>query len=382
MIKYGVKLLLWEADPNPQGLYPIYLRVTINRVRRYIASGIFLKEKDWDAKTEMIRAAHPLHAQYNPDLQTRKKNVIQYIVEQQVAGNTLSADQVKVHFAASRNLHNIFDFIAEYRDNVRHKREGSTLKNYDKYSRKLELFHGSRQLAFEEIDLPFLQRYENSLRDEGLDGNYIYANWKMLKTFFNAARRRGIISHYPFNNYENPTYQQKDKDRLTLMELDRWEAYADSVEDPVLKQTAVYFLLGCYSGLRISDWFAFDLRQHVVEDRILLRAKKNKEWVTMPISAPLHRNLLRMRLLPLTITEQEINRALKDIAKLVKIKKHLSTHCGRGTFAQTICAEQGISLEVCAELMGVTVATCAKAYYRTTNRKILRECQDAWKGLK
>lgn len=29
MLKYHVKLLLWKNDPNPQGLFPVYVRVTI-----------------------------------------------------------------------------------------------------------------------------------------------------------------------------------------------------------------------------------------------------------------------------------------------------------------------------------------------------------------
>lgn len=382
MIKYGVKLLHWKNDPNAHGLFPIYIRVTINRERKYIATGIFLSEKHWEAKSEQIKEGHAMHSVYNPDLTDRKQKIIRAIVEKQMAGQTITAGQVKAMFTGGIDMHNIFDFMDEYRKAVQHKREDSTLENYAKFSRKLELFHGSRNLAFEEIDLAFLQRFEDSLRAEGLADNYVWANFKMLKTFFNAARKRDVITAYPFNQYENPEYLAGDKDRLTLEELAGWLEYAKKVTDPVDKQTAIYFLLGCYTALRISDWYQFDIDKHVQGKNLRLRAKKNGEWVTMPISGPAAKVLQLIRETPLTADEPVINRALKDIANRLKIKKHLTTHCGRHTFAVTICAENGIGVEVCAELMGITVQTCVNNYYKTTKAKIDAECVKAWKKMK
>lgn len=382
-MKYTVKLLLRETDPNTQGLFPVYLRVTISRDRKYIATGIFLQKKHWDEKAEQIKAGHPMHQVYNPDLTDRKQRVIRLIVERNLKGQATTAAQVKAIFTGTADLHNIFEFIDEYRKDVQHKRKAGTLENYAKYSRKLELFQGSRILAFEEIDIAYLQRYENSLRAEGLDGNYIFANFKMLRTFFNAARRRQIITCYPFANYENPVYRVKGKEYLTLPELDRWEQYADTVKDLTGRQTAVYFLLGSYTGLRLSDWLQFDINKHVVDNIFLIRAEKNNEWITMPITARLRRTLNRVARTPLTITEQEMNRTLKNIAKdkKVKISKKLSTHCARGTFAVTMCANQGIGVEVCAKLMGISIKVCADAYYRVTNKKIENEVIKAWGEL-
>lgn len=384
MIKYSVSLMLWKNDPNPKGLFPVYIRVTISRDRKYIATGIFIQEKHWDPKVEQVKEGNPMHELYNADLTTRKQAAIRAIVDKQVKGEMITAGQVKEQFSARHNLHNIFDFIDDYKKNLLHKRKPGTLSNYEKYSRKLLLFHGSRNLAFEDINTDYLQRYEDSLRAELLDGNYIFANFKMLRTFFNAARKKKIIACYPFSEYENPTYSQKDKDYLNLYELDRWERYADITYNPTLKQAAIYFLLGCYTGLRVSDWQLFDPKKNIRAGSIRLRAKKNGEWVTMPITARLYRTLERVGKTPLTISEPEINRSLKDIAKAdaVKINKHLTSHGGRHTFAVTMCADQGIGVEVCAELMGITVATCAKTYYKVTKNKIAQECMEAWKDLK
>ena len=102
----------------------------------------------------------------------------------------------------------------------------------------------------------------------------------------------------------------------------------------------------------------------------------------MPISAPLKHNFARMSAHPLAMSEPEIDRLLKDIAPKIKAKKYLTTHSGRHTFAVTLYADRGIGLEVCAELMGTTVATCQQAYYRVTKSKIAKECNEKWAELK
>lgn len=383
MLKYGVKLMLWKNDPTPTGLFAVYLRIRVSGVTKYLSTGIYLADKYWDPRAEQVKEGHPMHAVYNPDLTSRKQMVIRAIVDRQMKGETITAGQVKEQFSKGRNLHNIFDFVAQFSEEVFHKRTASTIDNYRKHALKLEQYHGSKALCFEDITPDYLKKFEADLR-KTVGNNYTSSIWSTIRTFFNAAIKRKVITCYPFDEYENPEYEAPVKAYLTLPELARWEKYAEKVKDNPLRQTAAWFLLGCYSGLRISDWLTFDPDTHITGDRILLHAKKNGEQVTMPLSAPLKRAIARIRACPLTIEEPTINRLLKTVAKdpAVKINKHLTTHCARHTFFITICAEQGIGVEVAAELGGITVKVCAENYYRVSNKKIMDETRKAWESLK
>jgi len=385
MLKYAVRLVLW-SDKNTQGLFPVYIRILIDRQRSLIATGIFIPKKQWDDAGERIKDTHPMASVYNPDLQERKAKIIRFLVEKQLGGERVTAAEVKGRFTGCRDLHNIFQFVDHFIAECRGKKADSTLENYRKHALRLQLFHGSRDLAFEEITPEFLGRYEQHLRNpidpkDAVGSNYIAALWQTLKTFFNAARKRRIITCYPFDEYENPVYEGPGKEHFTLAELGRLEEYADKSTDPFLKQTAIYFLLGCYTGLRISDWYVFDLKKHVDGKRIRIRAKKNGEWVMMPISAPLARNLKRMEAFPLTSPEQVLNKSMRIIAAELGIPKRLTTHCGRHTFAVTLCCERGIGAEVTAELMGITLKTCVDAYYRISSSRVDHDTAVAWKGL-
>lgn len=386
MIKYKLALILWRHDSNGNGEDPIYLRLRVNGVLKYISTGHYVMAKYWDVKNQAVKDSHLKASIINSEIHDLKTKIQNTLVKYKLNGETISAAQIKDQFSKGIDLHNIFDFIDQYIIDMKGKREESTLDNYRKYSRKLLIYHGNRALSFEQMTKEWLQGYENWLRaedDEGksLDGNYVFANFKMLKTFFNAAKKKQIITVYPFAQYESPEYKQKEKDYLTLKELDRLEELADKLTDRVDKQTAVYFLHGCYCGLRLSDWYQFRHEKHVVGKNIRIMAKKNGEQVSMPVTSRLKRNLDRIKKLPLDIEEQVINRTLKELANTLKIKKHLTSHCARKTFAVTMCADQGIGVEVCASLMGITVAVCVQNYYRVSGAKINAECLRAWESI-
>lgn len=387
-MKLSLHHILWNNDPNTKGQLPIYLRITIDRKVAYLASGDFIEERQWDIKNEQVKN-HPLERDINARLRDIKAKVSHKFNERLLAGKHISAKELKAIFSGGMDMHNLFDFSETFIKEVQHKRSSGTLENYRKHLLRLEQYVGSRNLFFEDIDPYWLGKYETTLREQWIDkeqtkrlsNNYIHALFKTLKVIFNAALKKGIITDYPFDRYENPIYTAPVKDYLTIQEIGLIEEFADNTKDKVLKQTAVYFLFGISTGLRISDWYRFKINDHISNNKVLLRAKKNGEWVAMPVNAILKRNLARMKRLPLSIEEPTINEKLKVIASILGINKHLTSHTGRHTFAITLCADRGVSSETCAVLMGITIATCVENYYRVTNRKIDAETVKAWEGL-
>jgi len=373
-MKYSVKLLLYEHQANTKGQYPIYCRITINRKQSYLSTGHFIDKQYWDEKNERVKSGHLQAHTINPDITTRKQDIIKALVGYQVKGQQITPAALKAMVSLKLDLHNLFDFAEAYHKEVHHKRSAGTHKQYKKYMKIIETYHGSKALTFEEITHDFLIKFEAHLRCKKFSGNYIHNIWKNLKALFNAAKKRGVITCYPFDTYENPIYEAPTKDYLTFKELDALEKIADSTSNPTTKQTVIYFLLGAYTGLRVSDWRQFSLDKHIKEGRLYLRAKKNGEWVTMPVIGRLARHLERVKECPLKITEQEMNRTLKQLLP----GKKITTHTGRHTFAITMCGEQGISAETASELMGITLKTCVENYYKVTNRKIDKECSAAW----
>lgn len=370
------------------GLCTVNVRITADRKQTYVNTGVRVLPSNWDGKTQTVVGV-PGATQLNVMISTTYNQVLQNINRSKMDEKQLTAKAIRNAFV-EKDKQNIFNFSEKYSEDVTNKREKGTLNNYERHMRKLEEFNKSRNLTFEEIDVPYLQSYEKWIRkqkvkykgtERPVNNNYVFVLLKAIRTMFNAALKQGVVTATPFKTYEFPIYRPPIKDYLSISELESWEAFVDETTNKSLKQAGIYFLLGCYTGLRVSDWIRFDTNIHVKADRILLRAKKNGEWVGMKISKPLSRNLERMRDVPLTIEEQTINEKLKIIAEKIKIKKDLTTHSGRHTFAITLCAERGMSAENCAALMGITVKTCIDSYYRVTREKLDSATDTAWSDL-
>jgi site-specific recombinase XerD len=362
-----------RKDKPKNGLLPIYMEIKLQGKRSRQTTGYYILPKQWDETSQQVKS-HPIKDEINTDLIDRKKKLMGQIVDARVQNKRITTKDLNTDFFTFAD-----DMIASYRN----KRKPGTLSNYEKHLRKLEDFVGIRLLPIEDITHEFLINFENWIaenRNARKDNtNYAHAILKTIRRVFTLAEKKGY--HNPFKGYEMPEYTAGDKDHLTVQELDKWTKFYKETKDDYLKEAALYFLFGCYTGLRISDWYLFNYRKQVHKDHVALRAKKNGEWITIPLHNRLKFVLSEMRTLPLESQEILLNRRFKDISEELELNKSISSHCGRKSFAVTMCLERGISSETAAELMGITLSTFVNAYSRVTPFKIKAETTKAWGKL-
>jgi integrase len=265
------------------------------------------------------------------------------------------------------------------------KLKASTGDLYDMQIKLFQQFWGSEELRFSEINDDFLTKFQNWL-NENYSPNTVVHHYNIFMGWVNAAVAAKIIS-YPFTSNESPEGEETEKEYLDENEIHRFVEYADDVTKPLgLRTAAAWFLHGCFTAHRVSDWMQFDPAKHIKGDEIRLRAKKNQTPVHMLIQDYLAENLERIKQMPLESLSWNSKTAL--INKLAKylglicqdlgITKELTSHCGRKTFAVTMCASMGVPINICAEWMGITIETCEKSYYRLTDYRKREIAKDTW----
>lgn len=383
MQKATVRLLLKNNKRNQLGQVPIYLRVTANRKQSYISTGHYILKSQWDDKGELVKSSHVLHQEINHDITDKKRKILDELFQASVDKRFKSAAGIKQVVAGDQK--NIFKFSEKLIKDSMHRRATSTIDNYQKHMKMLERYVGNRELLFDRIDPDYLRGFETWLRGQIKSrkedsNNYIAAIMRTIRKHFNEAMSQGLTSNYPFHKYKLPKETPGNKDFLSLKELKKWHDFTFETEHETLKEVALYFLFGCYTGLRLSDWKDF-AEAKIREKNISLKATKNKAWVAVPLHDGLVQVIKEMKKIPLTLKEPVINRNLKKIAEYLKIKKSISSHCARKTFAVTMCLERGVSSETAAKLMGITLTVFEKSYSFITADKIKSETDKAWKDL-
>jgi len=70
------------------------------------------------------------------------------------------------------------------------------------------------------------------------------------------------------------------------------------------------------------------------------------------------------------ISNQKLNSYLKEITDLCGIKKNLTFHIARHTFATTITLSNGVPIETVSKLLGHTKITTTQIYAKVIERKV------------
>lgn len=70
---------------------------------------------------------------------------------------------------------------------------------------------------------------------------------------------------------------------------------------------------------------------------------------------------------------QKMNSYLKEIADLCLIKKNLTTHTARHSYATSVCLANGVSIENVAKMLGHTNIKMTQHYARVLDSSILKD---------
>lgn len=278
-----------------------------------------------------------------------------------------------------KNKRESVEYFHDFIDSLAHELQGKfsvvRLRHYSTMAAKVKPF-GSKLSS---ITIKWLQDFEAHLRKPGpdgkrLDGNTIKSNMAILKACLNKAVDKGLIEKKQFEKYKIPTYTQKLPVYLTEPELDKIKDFADNIEKRGHKIAAYYFLLSSYTGYRISDSKRFNYEEMVHDGKIVLRATKNKEIVSIPIYPKLQEILDFVKYHPFDLSEQKAREYIKEICNFKGIKKQVKFHSSRNSFCMMLI-DKGFSLDEVARLIGDTLDV-ARIYGHISNPHLEKRFKD------
>ena len=73
------------------------------------------------------------------------------------------------------------------------------------------------------------------------------------------------------------------------------------------------------------------------------------------------------------LSNQKTNAYLKELADICGLKKKLTYHVARHSFAVTVCLENGIPIETLSKVLGHTSLRVTQAYAKITYKKIMND---------
>ena len=364
-VKFSLK------EPNSKTETLIYLVFNYQYKRFKYSTGEKIIPTYWNSKTQRAKETKKFieYPEFNSRLDTLQSAF--NTVFRRLLNDGIQPNNELIKKELEKRLNNkllkkkkitLFEFIENYiEESLNFKQKSTvtvyktTLKHLKNYSLKT-----NNNVDFDSINLTFYSSFMKYLSiDLEMSNNTVGKYIKTIKSFLNEATERGINENLEFRKRKFKTLKEEtDKVYLSNEELEKIQSHNFSNREH-LDKVRDLFLIGCYTGLRFSD-FTQIKEENVFLDKSIIKitTKKTNERVTIPMHKVVKTVLKKHKYsLPNSYTNQVMNKYIKEIAELCgintlteittskagKIQKHslpkfelITTHTARRSFATNL----------------------------------------------
>ncbi|APD06540.1 hypothetical protein UJ101_01009 [Flavobacteriaceae bacterium UJ101] len=321
----------------------IYVRfLGHDRYDERTVTGLKIKKDQWSVKDQKVKPKSivPQREFINNHLIHLKSHLydaynVTYNSKSYIKKNWLK-DEVNKYFGRAKKdeTYKIYftDWVGKFiqDSHKRLKKDGngtislSTQKYYKTVYNKLIQYEKYKKikLRFEDINLKFYEDIVFYLReDQKLNNNTIGGTINKIKLFCKQIELQGLPINIQYKEFKAPSNKTFDT-YLNEDEINKIFHY-DFSKQPSLDNARDLFIIGLWTGLRISDFMRLkDL--NINEEFIEITTQKNDE----PVIIPMHKQIKSILKkynddLPYKISDQKFNKHIKRICKIVGIDQKI-----------------------------------------------------------
>ena len=388
-MKATVEVVCYKSKPLKDGTFPLMLRVTKDRKRKYVSLGLSLHEKFWDFEKSKPKRNCPNKEQIERLIAAKTAEYNDLIVEMTAQQREYTVETLVSHFHNQVRCATVVELYDKLIDDMKRSGKLGNAGVY-KYSRtSLLKFTGQRlQIPFSDIDAVWLRRYENWLRTSGCGDTTISQLFRTLRSVFNKAVELQLVKrdYYPFDAYKVSKFDTRTKKRAIAKEdvrkviaLDLSQGYPS---ERLARDIFVFSYFG--AGINFAD-IALLKYGNVRDGRVQYVRKKTGKPINFLLTEEMRNIIAKYQqqgqtdedyIFPILDrrvhrTEQQrydrthkvltnTNRWLRKIGQRVGIE-HLTTYVARHTFA-TVLKRSGVNIAIISESLGHSALSTTQIY--------------------
>ena len=371
---------------NKEGKTPVLIRIYLNKERLSLGStGLAVNPIQWDSEKEKVKGHSAEALEVNRKIEEIRADILTIYKRLEVTVDDLTPERIKSEYCGQTDtLNSIVELFDKHNEDVRAQvginKTAATLQKYENskrhFTRFLKAKYNRTDLKFSELTPLVIHNFEIYLLTVAhCCPNTATKILKLFKTITLYGRRHGFLSHDPF---VNKRFHTQDSSRGFLTDEEIQRIIGKEISIPRLDLVRDIFIFSCFSGLAYIDVsnltedniVELDGREWIMTRRQKTRVATNIILLDIPKRiiekyAPVRKN---GHLLPI-LSNQKMNAYLKEIADLCNIRKPLSFHMARHTFA-TMSLSKGVPIESVSKMLGHTNIKTTQIYARITNKKI------------
>tara|TARA_R110002096_G_scaffold433220_1_gene651557 strand:- start:399 stop:1643 length:1245 start_codon:yes stop_codon:yes gene_type:complete len=369
----------------------LFLRYTHKKRVTYFTTSKNIDDKYWDAKNQQIKRSYPGSDRFNILIKKIRQRVEDIANGILIEGDDPMPNIVKQQYQEKKDEQNkktqytFFEYANKYiEDSKKHKKHG-TIKTYTKTINKLHQYekYARVHLDWHNIDIDFYYDFiEYYTQVLGFTNNGFGGLIKVIKAILNDATEKGYNTH---NGHLNKGFKaiKEEVNNIYLSDEELQRIIDLNLSyDKQLERVRDLFIVGCYTGLRFSD-FSQIKKESFIGNILQIKTLKTGQWVKIPVMQQVLDVIAKYEDqpngLPKSCQNQTMNKHLKEIGRKAKIDemilkirnrgkqrietsipkyKLISTHTARRSFA-TNMFKRGVPSRV---IMAVTGHSTERAF--------------------
>ena len=398
-MRVSTKLKL-RRTPNKEGKKAIVVQVIIDRKPTEYTTGQSIQESLFDKKKQIVKSRHPHSIRINKEIQDYKNRIDEIIFKLRQKGMPFSKDDIRKELKGNKNKgvqasnHTLVSYLEEYITTNPDDWKHATLVSYKSTLKKLKAYDANTALS--KLDSDFVKGYRRYLEQRNLNTNSINKELKNLRRIVNTAISKEYLEGNPFKEIKIGeivgTKQYLLADEISSFKNVNTENYRESYTKDI-------FLFGIYTGLRISDILTLKPEHLDFNDKTIRfrkesfkqGANKRGSELSFTLNTKADEILRKYNILDnnkycfpsldnlikhnhtnksrrISSANAYLNRILGVLIKRAGIKKPITMHCARHTYA-TIMVSKGGDIHVIGRAMGHKKISTTQIYADVIDKK-------------
>lgn len=392
-------ILFWvysKRSKNNQA--PIYARITVNKKKLNISLKRRVETRLWNNQKQRINGTSEKARKVNQYLDEVHAKLFQCYQELRSENKPITPQTIKLRYTGDDEIeqYTLRDIIEYHNASMFEKLHGNTSRLYLTSQKYILLFIKKKykvdDFELASLDYKFILNFESFLRNysprhykKRIGNNAVMKHIQRLRRMVSLAYQLEWIDRDPFVKFKQkltPTH----RGFLTPEELKNIEEL--QTKSTRLKLVKDLFVFSCYTGISYIDVMLLTNESLVLgmdkTNWVMTQRQKTRNAVKIPLLSKASeiiehyrhdkRSLINGTLFP-RISNQKINAYLKEVAELAKVRKNLTFHMARHTFATTVTLTNGVPIETISKMLGHRKLTTTQIYAKVLEKKVCDDMQ-------
>jgi len=396
-----ISVILFTSKVLRDGSHPIMLRVTENRKPKYIGLGYNATKEQWDLKKQRPNKKHPNKLELEMLIAKRLQDAEKLAMDGEIYNQRISPENLLNEVKSLKKVTSFINYGSEYCERIKLQGRIKTAKIYKEAIFKIVRLLDKKDIAFQDITVALLNKFESELLKNGVSENSISVYMRALRAVYNRGITEAVVKNLdnPFKVYKVSKLDNRTVKRaITKVQI---KSIVDLKLEPNSKIEFAkdVFLFSYYCrGMNFRD-VALLKKENLQDDRIYYIRSKTGQNFSILLLPPALEILNRMKLVPntgnylfpilnefhntpqridnrLTKIIRQVNENLKEIGVLTNISIPLTTYVARHTYA-TVLKKSGVSTSVISESMGHATEAITQTYLASFDNEVI-DAADKW----